>query len=219
MLLVYMLKHFLFSAALHITNEKATKHNVKKQKSFPDVVVAVGNPYFNHLAKHLHGHQVPDIFRTLGVRDQTIFAELELYKLDRIKYEDAIYRLLLAWVRLKTTNATLAILCPILEYTGMQSLSEELLGLTENQPRNTEEELRRETIINAHALSKIPDECHTCEVEDGDLVNNGEQSDHSEVSKTRQCTLETKTNLDSSMNLTVTSFETDFIAVERETSL
>ena len=85
--------------------------------------------YFNHLAKHLYGHEVPEIFRQLEVRDQTIFGELKLHELDSIKYEDAIYRLLLTWVRLKTTNATLASLCPILEDNGLTKLSSELLDI------------------------------------------------------------------------------------------
>ena len=191
----------------------------KKQTHYPNIIVEIGNAYFNHLSNHLYGHQVPEIFRRLDLRDQTIFAELELYKLDRIKYKDAIYRLLLAWVRLKTKSATLASLCPILDETGLKSLSEQLLDLTENKPRNTEEQADRETTRNTYENSEIPDSCHICLVEDKDLVKNGEQTDNSKVSEINNCTKEDKTSLVSWVHLSMTSFDTDCVVVERETSL
>ena len=198
-------------------------HNVKRQKCYPTIMVEIGNAYFNHLAKHLYGHQVPEIFRRLDVRDQTIFAELELYKLDRIKYEDAIYRLLLAWVRLQTTGATLAILCPILEDTGMKILSEQLLGLAESYYRNSGDQVYQGITRNTHTRpqdnSEIPDRCHTYQFEDEELVKNGEQSDCSVVNEIWKCTIENKTSLDSLVDVSVNRFDTDFVVVERETSL
>ena len=199
--------------ALH-TAKADTKRNAQKQISYPNIVVEVGNAYFNHLAKHLYGRQVPEIFRRLDVRDQTIFAELELFEIDSIKYEDAIYRLLLSWVRLKTSSATLASLCPILEENGKKDLSEQLLCLAENKLRNTEEKVNQETTRNTNALLQenigIPERRHTCQVEDEDLVKSGEQSDHSKISEVNNCIKEDKISLDSSVE-SLTSFDTDYV--------
>ena len=207
-----------------------------KDRKYPDVVVDVGNVYFNHLAKQLYGHEVPEIFRQLDVRDQTIFAELELYKLDRIKYEDAIYRLLLAWVRLKTTNATLASLCPILEDNGMANLSKELLDIAANNCVNTNEHDKKLTRQSADTCvlfvdnKELRERGRDCQMEDNSVHvhNNSGQTDHFKASDMNTCIQEDNDSssltfgddfsLDSSLE-SVASINIECEVVERETSL
>ena len=210
-----------------------------KERKYPDSLVGVGNVYFNHLAKQLYGHEVPEIFRQLDVREQTIFAELELYKLDRIKYDDAIYRLLLAWVRLKTTHATLALLCPILEDNGMANLSKELLEIAENNRVNIEEHNRNltrqsaDTCVLSFENDKLPESSRYCQTDDKSVVGhtNCDESVHSKVCDMTNCTQEDKNSLstsltfsnnlslDSSLKSVASILDMECEVVERETSL
>ena len=85
------------------------------------------------------------VFRALEVRDQNIFAQLELYRLETINYQDAIYRLLLHWCRLKTTNARLDVICPILDQTGLGEVSQQMLALVFEQSSSHSENQANKT--------------------------------------------------------------------------
>ena len=105
----------------------------------------------------------------------------------------------------------------------MKKLSEQLLCLAENKLRNTEDKIKQETSGSTNALAQenieIPERRHTCQVEDEDLVKSGEQSDHSQImSDINNCIKEDKISLDSSVE-SLTTFDTDYVVVERETSL
>lgn len=205
---------------MHISSEASFKET-EPHRSYPCIVVKVGDIFFNCLAKQLHGNQVPNIFRELGLRDQKIYAALNLYELDRVSYEEAIHRLLLHWVRLKPAEARLDVLCPILDKAGLGEISQNLLQQVENLNSPTHRPNRIESIIMVED-NGIESYCSENIVEDNNLEQINETGAHEDTfncCETEFGQREDSYLLDSVQQLSMTSFDTDSETIERETSL
>lgn len=132
---------------MNMTSESNFKETAP-QRSYPHIQVKERDNCFNYLASHLHGDEVPEIFRELGLRDQTIFAEINLYQIDSIDYYEAMHRLLVKWVRLKAADARLDILCPILDKAGFKKISQNLLQKVEDLNIQVHKSNQRDSLIS-----------------------------------------------------------------------
>lgn len=190
------------------------------QRSYPRIQVKERDNCFNFLAKHLHGDQVPEIFRALGLRDQSIFAELNLYKIDRNYYE-AIHRLLLEWVRLKAANATLDVLCPILDNAGLEKLSQNLLQQVEDLNSPVHKSEQPDTIISV--ADNVIESCYSDNIfEHSNVEQRNESTEHEnnyKCAETVFCKTQDGCFIDSMQRLSLASFDRDNEITEKETSM
>lgn len=70
------------------------------------------------------------MFRELGVSDQKIYAEHQLYSMQKQDYNDMTIHYLQDWIKKAGRNATFDVLCKALDKYEFNNVSEKLLELS-----------------------------------------------------------------------------------------
>ena len=103
-------------------------------EGYPVFQLFSGDKYIQYTSKHIYKEEkINPMFRELGVPEQKIYSEHDRYIHQKQEYNDMTTHLLQTWIQQAGRNATFDVLCNMLNKHEFQSVTQELLGLS-NEP-------------------------------------------------------------------------------------
>lgn len=98
---------------------------------YPTFRITADDKYVMYASKHIFDEgRINPMFRELEVPDQKLYAEHQLYVLQKQSYNDMTTRYLQEWIQKAGRNATFDVLCKALDKYGFGKVSNKLLEMS-----------------------------------------------------------------------------------------
>lgn len=111
------------------------------KKNYPDFLLKMDDEYVHLASRNIYDEgKYKPMFRDLGVSEQDMHAQYDLFFLEKQSYDHMIRWLLNKWIKLAGRGATLKILCTALDEHEFPNVAAELMNLYTVSLASTEKE-------------------------------------------------------------------------------